>query len=65
MFPRDKYYSQTELTKVYKISVKGLKQLILDHQLPAVTKDVNLGEYAVKALYYLKEDINKLQLIKR
>ncbi len=65
VFPRQLYYSQTEIVKQFSITVKGLKQLIADHQIPAVTKDVDLGEYAVKALYYLKEDIDKLGLTKR
>lgn len=57
MFERDKYYSQTEAVKKFKVSIKSLKQLILDHQIEVVTKDVDLGLYSVKAIY-----INRVKL---
>ena len=65
MFLRHQYYSQTELTKLFKISVKGVKQLIVDHQLVVTSKPVDLGEYTVESVYINKEDIDKLNLPKR
>lgn len=64
-FPRGQYYSQTELVKTFQISIKGAKQLITDGLVDVVTKDVDLGEYSVKALYYPKDVVDKLTLKKR
>lgn len=65
MFERSKYYSQTEIVSLFQISVKRLKELIADRQIKATEKDVDLGGYSVKALYYLREEIDKLNLIKK
>lgn len=65
MFDRHNYYTQTEVVKTFDINVKGLKQLILDHQIEVVTKDVDLGTYSVKAIYINKEDLVRLNLEKR
>ena len=64
-FRRVNYYSQTEITKTFNISLKQLNKLITDNQITPVTKDVDLGLYSVKAKYYIKNDIDKLDLPKR
>lgn len=62
MFPRNQYYSQTELVKTFQISSKKLKEAIVANNIPVIKKDIDLGEYSVKGLYVLKTDIAKLNL---
>jgi DNA invertase Pin-like site-specific DNA recombinase len=61
-FPRDTYYSQTEIIKTFKISAGALNKLITAHQIPATNLPINLGTYSVISKYYHKEDIDKLNL---
>lgn len=65
MFPREKYYSQTEIIKTYQISVKRFKELVQKHNIPVLSKNVNLGTYSVNTVYVLREDVEKLKLNKR
>lgn len=65
MFNRSQYYSQTEATKVYKLSIKQFKQLIADHQIQQVNKDIQFEGYTVTTVYVLKAEIDKLNLPKR
>lgn len=57
-FPRDKYYSQTELLKKFKITSKELKAL----NLPYIKKEIDLGTYSVQAKYFPKEVVHELDL---
>lgn len=65
MFNRGAYYSQTEVLKQFKISRKAYNKLIVDLQLPVVSKSINLGEFSVKTVYIEKEIIDKLNLQKK
>jgi len=62
IFPRNKYYSQTEVVRLYNVSAKAYKQLLFDHQIDIVTRNINLGEFSVNTIYVLKEDVLKLGL---
>lgn len=65
MFPREQYYSQTEIVKRYKVSVKKCKELIQAHNIPVLSKKIDLGGYFVDTIYVPKEAIDKLNLTKR
>lgn len=65
MFPRHKYYSITEVVKLYKITSEAYKKLLVDTKTPVVENTINLSEYSVNAKYVLKEDVDKLGLQKR
>ena len=60
MFRRSDYYSQTEATKILKLSIKRFKALVEQHKLKVIEVPVDLGLYSTTALYYLKEDIEIL-----
>ncbi len=62
MFPRSEYYSQTEVTKLFDINAKQVKELILDRQIPVVNKVIQLGTYCVTTVYIKKEHIDQLNL---
>lgn len=59
---RDLYFSQTQICKIYKVSPKRLKQLLVQHKIEALNKEIDLGEYQVTALYITKEQIQGLGL---
>lgn len=68
-FCRADYYSQTELTKMYKgkFSLKKIKELLQVHTIPLVIRPVEIGyirgdNFNVNALYVLKTDWHKIAL---
>ena len=64
-FNRSEYYSQTEVTKLYKISVKAYKQAILVNNFTQVNVAVDMGDYSLITIYIRKKDIDGLGLQKR
>ena len=61
LFERDEYCSQTEICKLYRISSKKFKELLLVHYVPVKTNLITYGNYySLTAKYYLKSDIDKL-----
>jgi hypothetical protein len=64
-FPHSQYYSQTEVVRKYRVSVKAFKQLLVDRNIQVVSREADLGDLKVKTVYVRKEDINKLKLEKR
>lgn len=65
MFKRDLYYSITEVVKIFKITAKDYKSLLIQNNIPAIKKPVNLGNYQVESIYVLKSDVESLNLKKR
>lgn len=61
-FKRADYYSQTDVVKLFKISVKAFKQAILANNITQVNIDINMGDYSMVTVYVAKEDIDKLNL---
>ncbi|WP_186458717.1 hypothetical protein [Mucilaginibacter achroorhodeus] len=63
VFQRSDYYSQTELTKLLKLSVKKVKLFLKDNNIPVIERPVELGDsnkkenFTVTALYVLKSDL--------
>lgn len=62
LFDRDSYLSQTQIVKRYQLNVKQFKQLIKDHNLQVIAKEIDLGEFKVITCYVKREDIDKLNL---
>ena len=62
MFPRNKYYSQTDVLKKYKINAKDYQDILQQKKIDIVSKDINLGEFNVKTIYVLKKDVEVLNL---
>lgn len=63
MFNRDLYYSQTEILKIFQLSDKKLKALLLVHYVPVVSNLINYGNYySITAKYRLKADIDALMV---
>ena len=65
MFVRTNYYSQTEATKIFKLSTKQFKDLITKNDIATFRRAANLGEYTVNCIYVLKSDFDTLDLEKR
>jgi len=59
---RDLYYSQTQICKIYKVTPKKLQLLLKQHNIPVLSKHIDLGEYDVTAKYVTKEQIHQLGL---
>jgi hypothetical protein len=61
-FVRADYYSKTECCKILKVSPKRFKELVEEHNLQALFRNVECGSsggrYDVTAQYFLKEDID-------
>ena len=64
-FKRSNYYSQTEVIKTYKISVKGYQQMIADHSFYVVSVPINQGDYTMMTIYVAKQDVESLNLVIR
>ena len=62
MFNRKLYYSQTDVVKRFKVSIKQFKQLLVENNIPQINKEINLGMFEVTTIYVLKSDIDKLNL---
>ena len=60
MFERNKYYSQTEVLKKYKISLKQFRDLLKN--MNVIKKKIDLGNYEVITCYVLKEELESLDL---
>jgi hypothetical protein len=65
-FKRSDYYSQTELTKVLKLSVNKVKLFLEVNNIPVVKRPIELGNnnnkdnFTVTGLYVLKSGIDLL-----
>lgn len=64
-FQRDLYYSQTELQKKYKMSVKRIQSLIEDNKIPIVTGTLfvtgnETGKWKIEPKYILKTDWHQI-----
>lgn len=65
MFPRDKYYSKTEVIKKFKISSKKYDILVKERGFSEINTLIDLGHYQMTTRYVLKKDIDTLNLLLR
>lgn len=62
LFDRDKYYSQTDVVKKFKISVKKYKELLKEKGFKVHTTHIDYVTYTIDTIYVLKSDIDSLGL---
>lgn len=62
MFPRNLYFSQTEVIKLFKITPKAYKALLEAQKIPVVSTTIDYNTYTLKTLYALKSNVMKLNL---
>jgi len=62
MIERDKYYSFTEVTKKYKISVVKYHKILIELDIPFETVNIDYGTYQLNTIYVLKTIVESLQL---
>ncbi len=63
---RNYYYSQTEVVKLFKVSINRFKQLIIENNISVVSHELMMGTllkpYTVTTIYILKDDVTKMNL---
>jgi len=62
LFQRDLYYSQTDVIRKYKISVKKYKELIKEKGFNIHSVHIDYITYSMDTIYILKSDIDSLGL---
>ena len=67
VFKRTNYYSQTEATGLFEISVDDFKRLVeeKEQELGVVKKELDMGTHKVNAIYVLCDKFKALGIPKR